>query len=387
MILNEIFLNTNNSLVRMKILATAKQRGSAQALEPVIRELIKRSHVIKVYATGNEAEAAGFGTVINYEIISPQEKDYPLLVKGCDLVLLGLSGYETPDGYFLRAANKKGTPTIAVQDQDAGYMERLGKDPQELPSVISVMNKECLETMKSELPCEMAEEAIKRTRVVGWTAFDDYARIRNEFTGVHRENLLQSILINPRNEIYTHFTQNIPPESAYMKPLTWPYLRKEEYYDYETKVTQKVFEAASDLKLKLIVRPHPGEEGEFTSELSKKHDFIFIPARACESKKLILASYSVTAGRSTALAEACLLDRNAGGILPDVKPEAIRPFPAISLGAIPYTLTFSGIKGILQQITSKDENINNILAEDRKKFSVDGKASARLADLVETYCI
>jgi len=36
-----------------------------------------------------------------------------------------------------------------------------------------------------------------------------------------------------------------------------------------------------------------------------------------------------------------------------------------------------------KQVTSKDENIVKSLAENRKKFSVDGKASKRLADLIE----
>ena len=42
------------------------------------------------------------------------------------------------------------------------------------------------------------------------------------------------------------------------------------------------------------------------------------------------------------------------------------------------------IKDVLSQVTSKDEEVVRKLAADRK-FSVDGKASKRLADLVEGY--
>ena len=97
----------------------------------------------------------------------------------------------------------------------------------------------------------------------------------------------------------------------------------------------------------------------------------------------MLAAYSVTAGRSTCLAEATLLDRNTGGIIPDMGVHWITPFPPMALGAIPYATGWDGIKSVLEAVTSKDAKVLQELAKNRKKFSVDGKASERLADLVE----
>ena len=62
----------------MKILVTAKQRGSANALAPVAVELRQRGHEITVYATGNTAEAAGFSG-LEYEHINPADSYFSQL--------------------------------------------------------------------------------------------------------------------------------------------------------------------------------------------------------------------------------------------------------------------------------------------------------------------
>ena len=144
-------------------------------------------------------------------------------------------------------------------------------------------------------------------------------------------------------------------------------------------------EISGDLGLNLVVKPHPGEEFKvnYTRELAYRHGFKFIHPKACDTLELILSAYSVTAGRSTCLTEATLLDKNTGGILPDIEEKEISAFPPLVSGAIPYTQKWNGIKDILGQVTSKDERILKKLSEDRKKFSVDGKASHRLVDLIE----
>jgi len=365
-------------------LITAKQRGSTNALVPVARELIQRGHDVKIYATGNETESAGFSNLA-YEQIDPPEEEIIRLVQEYQIVITGLHGYKTSDGQFIRAANQSGIPTIAVQDQNANYSERLGKDQVNLPQILAVMDNACVETAKKELGDELGEEIAKRCRVVGWTAFDGYAQIRERFTAEDRARLLFSLGLNPDHEVYFHATQNIHPLSKNMKRFDRPFEQNVKDFLYELGVTQFTFEAASDLGLKLTVKPHPGEEfrRNYTEELAKRHDFTFILPRACSTQQLMLAAYSVTAGRSTCLTEAALLDRNAGGIIPEMGIEWITPFPPMALRAIPYTQTWEGIKNVLAQVTAKDEEQVKKLAEGRKNFSVDGKATKRLADLIE----
>src|SRR3989338_5484075 len=112
----------------MRILITGQHRGSTNALAPIAQELIKRGgHELTLYATGNQTEAAGFSG-LEYEHLQG-EIDYRDRVRGYDLVVVGLSGYKTADGEFLKAANKAQIPTLAVLDQPMNYKDRFGYLP------------------------------------------------------------------------------------------------------------------------------------------------------------------------------------------------------------------------------------------------------------------
>lgn len=170
----------------MKLLLTAKQRGSTNVLAPVARELLSRRHDVTLYATGNENEAAGFNG-LPYEKIDPSADQYHSLVQGYDAVIVGLSGSQTPDGYFLRAANAAGIPTIAVQDQNSNYQERLGTDPAGFPTLLAVMGEDCIDTTRKEL----GEEAAKICRVIGWAAFSSPRRQNGprRFKGIRKRRM------------------------------------------------------------------------------------------------------------------------------------------------------------------------------------------------------
>lgn len=371
----------------MKILLTAKQRGSTNVLAPVARELSQRGNDITIYATGNEIEAAGFEGLI-YKHINPTDDDFLRLVKSHDAVVVGLSGYNTPDGSFLRAANSIHIPTVAVLEHNSDYIGKLGNNISDLPSLIAVMDESCLDEAEKQLGEQIGSEVTKRMQVVGWTAFDHYAVLRDNHNSQKRLLLLCKLGINPDNSIYSHFTHNIHPDSEYQKKASGSSENHQKKYDYEISVTKAVFQAASDLNIKLAVKPHPGEKftTNFTKELTTHHGHLYIPPEACNTQQLILSSYSVTASRSASLTEATLLDRNAGSLIPDLDNDCIKAYPPLSLKAIPYTQKWEEIKRIIELVTSTDETIINKLAEDRKKFSVDGKASKRLVDLIEKLC-
>lgn len=371
----------------MKVLLTAKQRGSTNVLAPVARELSQRGNDITLYATGNEIEAAGFEGLI-YKHINPTDDDFLRLVEKQDIVIVGLSGYNTPDGSFLRAANSIHIPTVAVLEHNSDYIGKLGNNISDLPSLIAVMDESCLDEAKKQLGEQMGPEAAKIMRVVGWTVFDHYAELRDSHNSEKRLLLLRKLGINSDNPIYSHFTHNIHPDSEYQKKASGSPENHQNKYNYEISVTKAVFQAASDLNIKLAVKPHPGEKftTNFTKDLTNHHDFLYIPPEACNTQQLILSSYSVTASRSASLTEATLLDRNAGSLVPDLDNDCIKAYFPLYLRAIPYTQKWEEIKSIIEQVTSKDEAIIRKLAEDRKRFSVDGKASKRLVDLIEKLC-
>lgn len=371
----------------MRILATAKMQGPAQALVAPIEELLRRGHLVDVYATGNEAERKGFQK-LPYQAITPSSaEDCRHLVRDYDLVLTGLSGHQTPDGFFVRAAVHELRPVISVADQNCFYTNRLESNPDALPTKIALMSEACLSTLQREMGNE-GEEAVRRSVVVGWTAFDGYAAKRARWTETGRETLFRSLHLDPEIPWHVHFTQNIPAESEYMRRVTqFTAAEKAARFAYELAVTRNVLSVAAQLKIPLIVKPHPGEADErnFTQEAAKDYDAMYVPATACNSQELMLAASSVSAGRSTCLTESCLLDRNTGGVFPDLPDKELEPFPAVTSRAIPFTQEWGDIGVVLQEITSKHPDGQLFLAQRRKRFSVDGKASSRLADLVEEF--
>ncbi|OIO80981.1 hypothetical protein AUJ84_02075 [Candidatus Pacearchaeota archaeon CG1_02_32_132] len=352
-----------------KILVTAKQAGSVNALVEPVKELMKRGHDVVVYATGNEAEAKGFG-LFNAGI--NKSPDYNSVLDGVDLLISGLSGTDTPDSQFIRTANRMKIPSIGVNDQNTNYAKRFSS-LEDLPSAISLMDGSCLSTMLSQLETELGAEASKRAVVIGWTALDRYAAIRNGFSSSDRERLIKKLgeYSGSKEGIFFHATQNVKVNGD------------SNFFDYELKVTEKVFQMASDLGKALTVKPHPREEAGITKNFAERFGHAFLPPEACSTLDLILLSDSVTAGRSTCLTEACLLDKNTGGILPEIRDEELIGYPPVQINAIPYTQRWSEISDILEKITSANKQINAKLAENRKRFSVDGKASERLASLAE----
>ncbi len=369
----------------LNILATASQTGSVNILVPIIHELKSRGHVINVYATGNETEASRFGKDISYTLVHPEGKEYNKLLKGNDAAIVGMAGYHTCDSYFMRTAVKQHIPVIAIQDVDAGYKERLGDNPKELPTVIALMDENCKETMKNDLDAAMFEEAIKRTFVIGWAAFDNYHKIKEEFTPENRRDLLKKLDINPNLSFHTHFTQNIHPATEYIQSRKLNYEEWLKKFEYEMKVTEKVLEIAEERNFHLVVKPHPGEKfhKNFTKELVEKYRFNYLDAASCDSKYLMLASHSVSAGKSTCLIDACLLDKNTGGIFPDLNEKDVFMFPPVKLNAIPYTFEWDSIKKTLEAVYHENFETRLDLAHQRKRFSVDGKASKRAADIIE----
>lgn len=357
-----------------KILATAQQRGSANALRKPIELLINRGHEVEVYATGNDVEASGFGG-LGYKQIHPISlEEYKALLSGSNLLLTGLSGATTSDSYFIQAANELGIKSVGVNDQNLNYRGRF-RGVESLPTILAVMTADCGPTLERELDSDLSRHLIKGLRVVGWTAFDDYASIRAGFSPEQRNSLLEKLWLDSSRKISFHATQNVFVEN------------NPNFLPYERRVTEEVFRKANDLGVSLVVKPHPKEaknpslaDREITKALATKYGHIYLFPDSCETQKLMLSSDAVTAGRSTCLTEACLLDINTGGVLPDCSYDEIKAFPPVVVDAIPYTQSWEGIGGILKDvIISPSDSLRDM----RKKFSVDGKASQRLVGIIE----
>ena len=108
-------------------------------------------------------------------------------------------------------------PNIQAEDVPVGGEEK------NLPTHIALMNEECKQRIKEELPPELAAEVLKRSKVVGWTNYDNYAIIRESFSPQQRHNLMADLGLNPQAPLHLYFSNNIHPEAEYWGPYReWP---------------------------------------------------------------------------------------------------------------------------------------------------------------------
>ena len=358
-----------------KILVTGQHRGSTNALLSPARELQSRGHDLTIYATGDDVEVTGFQD-LPYERASPM--DHGKLLNGHDLLLTGLSGQATHDGAFIRVANSLGMTSIGVNEINQSWPDRLGcldGDTLEgLPSIIAVTDDTAKGSMRASLPTKAGEAAIRRTEVVGWTAYDHFPQLIEDFTPDKRFATLESISHDSSKPLYFHATQNVhlPHDESFLK--------------YEQALTHAVFDAAQRIGLQLLVKPHPREanspDPDFTQREAEAYDHRYVSANAVETMPLIQSADAVTTGKSTVLLDACLLDRNTGALFPDVPNKVTREsWPPVYLEAIPVARTWGEIPQLFYNLTNPDNQVS--LAENRKRFSTDGGASERVADLVE----
>jgi len=117
-----------------------------------------------------------------------------------------------------------------------------------LPTILAVMSEDCRNTLEKELDSNLSNLLSKSLKVVGWTAFDDYAYLKSTFSAEKRHPLLVKLGINPGSEIVFHATQNVYIEN------------NPNFLNYERRVTEAVFRIANDLGINLVVKPHPKEE-------------------------------------------------------------------------------------------------------------------------------
>ena len=366
------------------ILVAAQDTNSVNAIVGTVSLLQEKGHCVSVYSTGPERTRGAFGFVPYEVCLNMDESKARKLLEGKDLLLTGLSGYDSSDGILIEEAEKIGVKSIGMSDRDYNWEWRFGNDSRRIPYRVGVISGRSIEAIRRSLPEENREVVLDRARVVGPTILDELVKLRE--TDFDRESFLGTL----KGSGY-----EIPDKIVFYATQNALLRGSPGFLDYAIRSTTESFRTAKELGIRLLVKGHPAErEGGVTEILAENYGHIPLPFESCNARELIRASDAVVAGKSDILVEACVLDRNVGGIfieptkaelkrLSGEDAEAHYSLLVISQNAIPYSETIGEIKDVFKKITSEDPEVLMELAEQRKNLRADGRANENLVSLVE----
>ncbi len=376
----------------LSALVVGESRGASAALSPVVFELLKRGILVDVVACGNEEEKKGFNLSYPYSKLTLKEKMPKLSAGGYSFVVAGTSSSTSLEIKAINEANRLGIPTIGVSDQNSRWLARYGTDPLNYPTLISLMD-EASKTSIIESVKEIIPDITRRCFISGWTAFDSYSNLKNEFKKSDMRQNIRNFLGVPSNyKLIVLFSNIFSPNEEYYRRMD---VRAEEslndYFEkiilyQDAMVTLDLFRLQNK-NISVIVSPHPGESVADINNmpylnsrsLAKLWKLRVEKRNGYSFEELCMASDVVIGGPTTAVSGSCMLDIPTICVLYGSFRDKIHIFPAASLGAIPIATTSAEITDYLELMVntpSAASHFSNL----RKRFSTDGNASRTLVD-------
>jgi len=385
-----------------KVLVIGKQRGSTAALAPIVYELLKRRITVDVIACGTDVEAAGFGDEIIKSKIgdgrltySHQTNIFDLerRVGKYDVVIGGLTSADSWELRAIRAANNNGKVlSVGVLDQNSNYKDRFGVVKNNLPQIISVMEKYCMSDMDNELNSNFGDIS-SRCFVAGWTAFDRYPVMLKKFEKNQvRQEIRKNLGIEDGKKLIVYFAV-IPPIINLEDHRLIDYLL--DCARYEQDIAENITIMSSLLAFKvhnpnieIVVSPHPRERGyngnnstwgEYGSAyLANLALLKSVNPGKFNFEELCYSADCVVGSATTAVSAACAMDKNTLSIITQNKGISLSAYPAIFSNAIPVVYVSNEIQPMLGRLNSSEYGTE--FANLRKNFAPDRNASKRLVD-------
>ncbi len=372
-----------------RFLLIAEQRGSCMVLSPIAKHLADIGHKVDVIATGTENEAQGFGA-IDYEY-EPAIGFSSLLdrVVNYDIIIAGLTKYDSADVLAIRAGNKKDILTVGVLDQASNYDLRFSNDFENFPEILSVMDEFTLESVirNTIFDSDMVKD---RGFISGWTAFDNYPQIKKEFTENNgKQKVYDKYEIDQEKKLLVFFSALFPPGSPH-------FFHGGDFFDnyfnwyHEANRTSDIFMALKALNrdnIDIMVAPHPKEDNESSTYLqslnsfSESELFRFKTSQGNGFEQLCLAADYIVSGPSTALTAAWAFNKSPVlGVFYPRDIEKIALYPPARYESIPLVHTFQQLGFMLDYITSESPESQNYLRNKIEEKSPDFNASKRLVN-------
>lgn len=379
--------NLFQKFMRKKVIATSWHPGGVNAILPVIKRLNRESKLDIVTISHEYSEEIfqeadiKHKTINNYGLSDVSlESIYKLLkIESPDLILTGTSiqdknNRDVIEQTITLAATEIGINSISVLDFWANYDGRFSdiytnKKFRFLPSKIAIMD-----TLAENA---MIKEGFPKERLVitGNPFFDDIIELKNNFTEEDKQRVKNDLNISLDSYLFLFASQ--PSESFYGNSLGYT----------EKTVLRELLDAITfipnvDRDVSVLVKVHPREKKEDLENIVKGYKYFqIIVDQSYPTRETILASDAIISSTSTVLIESSYLEKPSISLQPGLKVEDM-----LITNELEVTLPIykHGEVNLILEKLLFDKNYEKELSHKAKAkgFSIDGKATERVTELV-----
>ncbi len=371
--------------MKRKIIAASWHPGGANAILPVIKKLEEdgRVNIITIgYQYSEKIFQNGsikYKTIDSYGLsdVSPESMSCLLRTESPDLVLTG-AGVQYEDAKYvidqslILAARENGIRTLSVIDLFEKYSAAFsdiftGEKFKFLPDRIAIMNKLVEDTM--------LKEGFNKEKLVvtGNPYFDELTELKQKFSESDRQKVRAELGVDSKAYLLLYASQ----------PIEHDHGKK---YGYTEKTALKeLLDALEKMQqrktISLLVKVHPRENKQDLEKIVKGYDLPVVVDQSYPTRLSVLASDVVISPFSTVLVDSSYLDKPSISLQPGLNNLKDDPLITNKLGVTDHVYKKGEIGDVLEKLLF-DKNYTQKLAQGRKDFRTDGKATERVAELV-----
>jgi hypothetical protein len=360
-----------------KILVASRDPGSANALVPVMRQLLEKNDIEMMVLTDGRAQEAFYNNFPCQDITpSGMALEADNVIGTPDLILTDSSDERGLETYA--AATFGGVPTVAIEDyyfNSHPYLEALLERNLPLPERICVMDKAAKRLILEKFPPATYPQISERIVITGQPAFDRFAKEPTE--QIHRDVRTELGIKDSEQLIsmMTTFTNqgDVPPRTR--------------------QAVEKMADQIQGLGGNVVFafRPHPRIDQtpyEQYEKIFRERGVRIIDSRQYSSDQINAASDIVMTTWSTEGLNGIYRRKPTIHITDDewqpVPDVLTLPLPPVKVGASIGLTKLSNLGPVIQELSNPDSQLSNDLRQRMDQFyPVDGKNTERVLNEVQ----
>ncbi len=364
--------------MKKKVLVASYYPGGANALAPVVKRLQEEGKVDVVTVGYKYSERIFHDNGISYRTLdsyglpdaSTDSMKKLLEAESPDLVITSTASEiehknQSIDQLLIEASSKRGIKSLSVLDFWGNYNHRRFK---KVPDKIAVIDDLAKETMMKDGFNE------RKLVITGNPYFDDLAKLKDSFSQEDKYKVRKYLnfpQIDADSYLLLYASQ--PIEKDYGKRLG---------FDEKTSL-KELLDSVERLSYKdktsVLVKIHPREDEDNLKDVVKGYSFPIVVNKDYRVRDAVLASDVVVSPFSTVLVEAAYLDKPGVSLQPGLKKHDMLITNHLGFTVPVYR---KGDVGSVIDRLLMDKKYARQLAEKRKGFVNDGKATDRVLNLV-----